>query len=57
MSNFSTLSEMLLARRSSDHRVHFIDGDDDHRSITFAELVEGALACLKSFQERGFSAG
>ncbi|NNE60153.1 MAG: non-ribosomal peptide synthetase, partial [Woeseia sp.] len=42
---------------SSDHRVHFIDGDDDHRSITFAELVEGALACLKSFQERGFSAG
>ncbi|MGB5245219.1 MAG: non-ribosomal peptide synthetase [Woeseia sp.] len=57
MTQFATLSEMLLARRESEHRLHFIDSDDDHRSLTFAELVAAALACLKTFQEQGFVAG
>ncbi|MBT8421760.1 MAG: non-ribosomal peptide synthetase, partial [Gammaproteobacteria bacterium] len=57
MTEFATLSEMLLARRDSDHRLHFVDSDDDHRSLTFTELVDAALACLQSFQERGLGAG
>ncbi len=57
MTEFATLSEMLLARRASSNRLHFIDSDDDHRSLTFTELVAAALACLRSFQERGLTAG
>jgi acyl-CoA synthetase (AMP-forming)/AMP-acid ligase II/acyl carrier protein len=57
MTEFSTLSEMLLARRASAQRLHFIDSDSDERSVSFQELVANALGYLKSLQDRGFTAG
>ncbi|ANO51349.1 non-ribosomal peptide synthetase [Woeseia oceani] len=57
MTQFSTLSEMLLARRASTHRLNFIDSDNPEHSVSFSELVDSALGCLKSLQDRGFSAG
>ncbi|MEQ8206506.1 MAG: AMP-binding protein, partial [Woeseia sp.] len=57
MTQFSTLSEMLLARRASAQRLNFIDSDNPEHSVSFNELVDSALGCLKSLQDRGFGAG
>ncbi len=57
MTEFATLSEMLLARRDSKHRLHFIDGEDNQRSLPFTRLADDALACLGTLQDRGLSAG
>ena len=57
MTQFSTLSEMLLARRSSAQQLTFIDSDNDQRNLSFTDLVENALACLKLLQEHGLAAG
>ncbi len=57
MTEFSTLSEMLLARRASTQRLSFIDSDNDQRDVTFEELVANALGYLKALQTHGLGAG
>ena len=57
MNRFETLNDLFLAREKSDHRLHFIDGEDEHTSITFRELGAAARACLKTLQARGLGAG
>jgi len=57
MTQFATLSEMLMARRDSGYALHFIDGEDDHRTLTFTELADNAVACLGTLQNRGLEPG
>ncbi len=57
MSDTQTLCDLLLAREASEHRVHFIDGEDAHTSVSYAELVAAARACLATLQSAGLKTG
>lgn len=57
MTEFSTLSDMLLARRDSKHDLVLVNGENDQRTLPFASLADRALACLKALQDKGLRPG
>lgn len=57
MMNFPTLIDMLRGRGESQRKVHFIDGENDERSVTFADLIGRAQAFLHALQSRGIQPG
>jgi len=57
MITYTTLPEALLAQRLHDRHVTFIEGKQDHRRLSYADLYQRALMMLYDFQEIGVRAG
>ena len=57
MINFTTLNDALLAQQQTDRWVTFIEGKQDQRQLSYAQLYERASMRLYDLQEAGLSAG
>ena len=57
MNKFSTLGEALAARRSSQHAITFIDGDNNERGQPLSGLYARASGLLHHFQQCGAVSG
>lgn len=57
LNKFSSLGEVLAARRDSTRAVNFIDGENAERRQTFADLYDRALGLLRHFQSAGATPG
>ncbi len=57
MNKFSTLGDVLAARRESRHAVNFIDGENIERRQLFGDLYNRAAGLLHHFQKIGIHAG
>ena len=57
MKEFSTLVEALEAQRSGDRDIIFVEGKQDHRQLTYADLYDRALMLLHDFQQAGMTPG
>ncbi len=55
--NFTTLSEALIARRTSKRSIQYIEGDNNGRELPFSELHSRALGLLHHFQACGAGPG
>lgn len=55
--NFVTLDAALGARRSSKRAIHYIEGDNNERTLPFGELYARALGLLHHFQACGAGPG
>ena len=55
--NFTTLGDAIAARRASHRALCFIEGENDERTLPFAQLYTHALGLLHHFQSRGADAG
>ena len=55
--NFTTLNEALTARRSSDHAIHYIEGESNERTLPFSALYSRAAGLLHHFQSCGAGPG
>jgi len=53
----ATLVALLAARRNDDRRIHYLDGQDDRRSVSFGELEANALGVLHHLQAFGARPG
>ena len=53
----ATLPDMLASQRGSTRRIHYLNGQDDRRSVTFDGLRTTALGVLFHLQEFGVKAG
>jgi len=53
----ATLVDVLASRSDSKHRIHYLDGQDDRRSVTFGELRTAALGVLFHLQAFGAQPG
>lgn len=53
----ATLVDVLASRSDSKHRIHYLDGQDDRRSVTFGELRTAALGVLFHLQACGAQPG
>ncbi len=53
----TTLPEILASRSGSTRRIHYLNGQDDRRSVTFDGLRTAALGVLFHLQEFGAKAG
>ena len=54
---FATLNEALIERRSSAANIAFIEGENNERSVRFADLHSRALGLLQHFQSCGAQPG
>jgi len=57
MNDYSNLVEVLEAQRSADRGITYIEGKQDHRQVTYAELYDRALMLLHDFQQAGLTSG
>jgi len=57
MMNYSHLTEALTAQRSGNRGITFIEGKQDHRYLSYAELYDRALMHLHDFQQAGLTPG
>ncbi len=57
MSNVSTLTELMQANRICDAHVTHLGGEEEVRTVTYAQLHERALGILYHLQRRGLNAG
>lgn len=57
MLRFDSLTTVLAANLREDRQIIFIDGEDQQRSMSFAELQRRALGLLGALQRRGLGAG
>jgi acyl-CoA synthetase (AMP-forming)/AMP-acid ligase II len=55
--SFITLSDALNARRSSHHTIHYIEGENNERTLPFGQIHARALGLLHYFQSRGAESG
>ena len=55
--NFATLNEALAARRSSNRAIHYIDGENNERTLPFSQFHARASGLLHHFQSCGASPG
>lgn len=53
----ATLVDVLATRRGSKHRIHYLDGQDDRRAVTFGGLRTAALGVLFHLQACGAQPG
>ena len=53
----TTLPEILASQRGATRRIHYLNGQDDRRSVTFDELRTAALGVLFHLQAFGVKAG
>ena len=49
----TTLTEMLEANRAVPRSITYVDGENDSRDVSFAELYERALGILYHLQRMG----
>ena len=54
---FSTLCDALIERRSSQRKIHYIEGENNERELPFGELYTRALGLLHHFQACGATPG
>lgn len=57
MSNYRTLSEMILDRRASSKGVAFIENGSNEYHVSYSVLLDRALRVLGDFQRKGFKPG
>lgn len=57
MSNVSTLTELLQANRAHDARITHLGGEQEARTVTYAQLHDRALTILHHLQRLGMNAG
>lgn len=57
MSNVSTLTELMQANRICDAHVTHLGGEEEVRTVTYAQLHERALGILYQLQRRGLNPG
>ncbi|WP_455219230.1 AMP-binding protein, partial [Kaarinaea lacus] len=57
MKEYSTLVEALQAESVSNCGITFIEGKQDHRQLSYADLYERALMLLHDFQQAGLTPG
>ncbi|HXS29111.1 MAG TPA: non-ribosomal peptide synthetase [Steroidobacteraceae bacterium] len=57
MFNASTLTELIEGNRKTSRRIHYIDGEQSERSISYGELYERALGILHHLQRLGIQRG
>jgi acyl-CoA synthetase (AMP-forming)/AMP-acid ligase II len=57
MQRFASLHELLAAQAREDRHVTFIDGEDEQRVLSFAQLRQRATAVLGALQRSGLRAG
>ena len=57
MKQYSTLVEALVSESVSGRGITFIEGKQDHRSLSYADLYDRALMLLHDFQQAGLAAG
>src|SRR3989304_6115194 len=55
--NFATLNEALATRRSSNHAIHYIEGENNEHALPFGELHARAAGLLYHFQSCGAGPG
>ena len=53
----TTLIEILASRRQSTRRIHYLNGQDDRRAVSFGELYRAALGVLFHLQAFGARPG
>lgn len=54
---FATLNEALIERRSSVRSIYYIEGENNERTVRFADLHSRALGLLHHFQAAGAGPG
>ena len=54
---FATLNDALVERRSSTRTIHYIEGENNERTLPFADLHSRALGLLHHFQACGATPG
>jgi acyl-CoA synthetase (AMP-forming)/AMP-acid ligase II/acyl carrier protein len=57
MPNIATLTELIEHQRSSPGRITYLEGEDDARDVSFAELYQRALGILYHLQRIGARRG
>jgi len=57
MFNASTLTELIEGNRKTSRRIHYIDGEQSERSISYGELYARALGILHHLQCLGIQRG
>ncbi|HEY4327650.1 MAG TPA: non-ribosomal peptide synthetase [Mucilaginibacter sp.] len=57
MNVFKTLVQALIENENPSASIHFINGVNDTRSITYNQLLNRSLGLLKHFQESGVDEG
>lgn len=57
MNEFSTLGDVLAARRESKHAVNFIDGENMGHRLLYGDLYRRAIGLLHHLQKTGVRAG
>lgn len=57
MKKYSTLAETLVAESAGDRGITFIEGKQDHRQLSYADLYVRALMLLHDFQQTGVKSG
>jgi acyl-CoA synthetase (AMP-forming)/AMP-acid ligase II/acyl carrier protein len=57
MPNVATLTELIEHQRSSPGRITYLEGEQDSRDVSFAELYERALGILHHLQRIGARRG
>jgi acyl-CoA synthetase (AMP-forming)/AMP-acid ligase II/aryl carrier-like protein len=53
----ATLNELLLAQRDAERGVTYVDGEQDQRSVPYAQIHQRALSILQRLQRLGARAG
>src|SRR5438105_4013001 len=56
MTRFSTLADVIDARRRSTRSIAYIGGESNERVVPYAELYDRALGLLRALQDAGASA-
>jgi acyl-CoA synthetase (AMP-forming)/AMP-acid ligase II/acyl carrier protein len=57
MFNASTLTELIDGNRKFPRRIHYIDGEQSERTVSYGELYERALGILHHLQRLGIKQG
>lgn len=57
MIDYSNLTDALEAQRSVDRGITFIEGKQDHQSLSYAQLYDRALMQLADLQQAGLTPG
>jgi acyl-CoA synthetase (AMP-forming)/AMP-acid ligase II/acyl carrier protein len=57
MPNFATLTELIEQQRTTAGRITYLEGENDARDVSFAELYERALGILYHLQRLGARRG
>ena len=57
MFNATTLTELIESNRNAPRSITYVEGEQNERTVAFAELHERALGILHALQERGAKPG